>query len=146
MYPIVFAEDESQHYNVSLDVLDLLYNFPQFGSMVHEQPKAFVETMRGMLLKAQENTIQGMQGQSRELNEPTRKLKVDPRLINVPPCAEFVTKRIRDLDQRHLNKLVVTFGTVMRCTNVNSRELRKKFQCKNCQKEYICESSIEEFN
>ena len=34
----------------------------------------------------------------------------------------------------------------MRTGNINSRELKKKFACKSCGKEYICESDIAEYN
>ena len=61
------------------------------------------------------------------------KTRIDVRMINVPPVTgDIVIKSIRDLQRAHINKLIITFGTVMRTSNVNSRELRKKFQCKQC--------------
>ncbi len=41
---------------------------------------------------------------------------------------------------------MIIFGTVVRTGNVHSRELRKLFKCKQCEKEVECESDITEFN
>ena len=67
-------------------------------------------------------------------------------MINVPPTKEIVAESIRELSAKHLNKLIIICGTVVRTGNVNSRELTKKFCCKSCGKEYICESDITEYN
>ncbi len=64
----------------------------------------------------------------------------------MPPTKEIVAESIRDLGAKHLNKLIMIFGTVVRTGNVNSRELKKKFVCKACEKEYICESDLAEYN
>jgi len=74
------------------------------------------------------------------------KERLDIKLINVPPTKEIVAESIRDLNAGHLNKLIIIFGTVVRTGNVNSRELKKKFACKACGKETICESDIAEYN
>lgn len=42
--------------------------------------------------------------------------------------------------------MVVIFGTVVRTGNVNSRELLKKFECKQCGLVTVCESDITEYN
>lgn len=47
---------------------------------------------------------------------------------------------------RHLNKYIIIYGTVVRTGNVNSRELTKKFKCKLCEREYICESEIADYS
>jgi len=41
--PIVFAEDDCQWHNLYVDVLELLYGFPLFGSYFHDKPSDFVE-------------------------------------------------------------------------------------------------------
>lgn len=74
------------------------------------------------------------------------KERLDIKLINVPPTKEIVAESIRDLSSQHLNKLIIIFGTVVRTGNVNSRELKKKFACKTCGKQVICESDIAEYN
>ena len=77
---------------------------------------------------------------------PTVKERLDVKLINVPPTKEIVAESIRDLGPKHLNKLIIIFGTAVRTGKVNNRELKKKFACKNCGKEYICESDLTESN
>ena len=79
-------------------------------------------------------------------SNPTVKERLDVKLINVPPTKEIVAESIRDLNAKHLGKLIIIFGTVVRTGNVSSRELKKKFACKSCQKEYICESDLAEYN
>ena len=79
-------------------------------------------------------------------SNPIVKERLDVKLINVPPTKEIVAESIRDLNAKHLGKLIIIFGTVVRTGNVSSRELKKKFVCKSCQKEYICESDLAEYN
>lgn len=64
----------------------------------------------------------------------------------MPPTKEIVAESIRDLGAQHLGKLIIIFGTVVRTGNINSRELKKRFACKSCGKEYICESDLAEYN
>ena len=45
-----------------------------------------------------------------------------------------------------MGKLTILFGTVVRTSNTNCREVMKDFQCKQCQKIHVCESDISEFN
>ena len=73
-------------------------------------------------------------------------MRLDIKLINVPPTNEVLAESIRDLNSRHLNKLIIIFGTVVRTGNVNSRELQKYFKCRQCGEEYVCESDITEYN
>ena len=146
---VVYAPDDSQYHSVSVDVLDLIYNYPKFGSEWHEKPFEFQQTIEGFLIEAQQRTIQSMNDQQARFEEiePTVKDKINARFVNVPPViGDVVLRSIRDIQQQHMNKLVITFGTVMRTTNVNSRELKKKFQCKTCEKKFICESQIDEYN
>lgn len=84
---------------------------------------------------------QGNQHQTCFLKE-----RIDIKLINVPPTKEIVAESIRELSARHLNKLIIISGTCVRTGNINSRELKKKFACKSCGCEYICESDITEYN
>ena len=74
------------------------------------------------------------------------KEKLDVKLINVPPSKEIVCETIREVTARHLNKYIIIYGTVVRTGNVNSRELTKKFCCKLCGREYICESEIADYS
>jgi DNA replicative helicase MCM subunit Mcm2 (Cdc46/Mcm family) len=68
-------------------------------------------------------------------------------LINVPPISgEIVAESIREINNRMLGKQIIVFGTVMRTGNVNSREIFKKFECKQCGKQVDCESDISEYN
>lgn len=65
----------------------------------------------------------------------------------MPPIqGNIVVKNLRDIRQSQVGKLIITFGTVMRTSNVVSRELRKKFECKQCGFQVVCESDITEFN
>ncbi len=79
--------------------------------------------------------------------EGSVKSRVDIRFVNVPPIqGNIVVKNLRDIRQSQVGKLIITFGTVMRTSNVVSRELRKKFECKQCGFQVVCESDITEFN
>ena len=40
----------------------------------------------------------------------------------------------------------IIFGTVIRTSNINSRELIKDFQCRLCGKRITCKSDISEYN
>lgn len=72
--------------------------------------------------------------------------KLQVKLTNVPPTKEIVTESIRTVNAEHLNKFIILFGTVVRTGHVHSRELFKEFACKQCQKTFVCESDISEFN
>jgi hypothetical protein len=50
-YPIVFAEDPSIYYAVSLDILALIYSYPQFGGVFHEEPDLFIQTMKQIFIR-----------------------------------------------------------------------------------------------
>ena len=50
---VVYAPDDSQYHSVSVDVLDLIYNYPKFGSEWHEKPFEFQQTIEGFLIVAQ---------------------------------------------------------------------------------------------
>ena len=66
------------------------------------------------------------------------KHKLDIKLNNVPPSKEIAPEKIRDLSSHHLGKMIVLFGTVVRTGNVNSRELLKRFECKQCGLVTVC--------
>lgn len=73
-------------------------------------------------------------------------MNLDVKLKSVPPTHEILTESIRDITTSHQNKFVIIFGTVVRTGNVHSRELRKLFKCKQCEKEVECYSDITEYN
>ena len=148
LVPIVYAVDDAQWHELYLDVLELLYNFPVFGEFFHSKPGEFTELIRLVLAKCQQSTIAQSNGLAYDSQtQATVKKRLDVRYVNLPPIAnDVVIKNLRDLGKPQLNKLIVTFGTVMRTSNVNSRELSKKFQCKQCGKQVVCESDISLFN
>ncbi|CDW77769.1 mcm2 3 5 family protein [Stylonychia lemnae] len=74
------------------------------------------------------------------------KKNLDVKLSMVPPTKEIVAESIRQVTSEHLNKFIILFGTVVRTGHVHSRELFKKFQCRQCNSEFTCESDITEFN
>ena len=74
------------------------------------------------------------------------KKNIDVKLTNVPPLKEVICESIRNLGQYHLNKRTIIFGTVVRTSNINSRELKKDFECKLCSKKFVCESDVTEYN
>lgn len=126
-----------------------------FGSMFHDHPSQFDAVLQHLFFHVQITAAESLsrdqivfssQQHSVNNNNPTVKERLDIKLINVPPTKEIVSESIRDLSAKHLNKLIIIFGTVVRTGNVNSRELKKKFACKACEKEYICESDLAEYN
>lgn len=64
----------------------------------------------------------------------------------MPPLPEVLCESIRGLSQQHLHKISMIFGTVVRTSNVNSRELTKQFECRQCQTRITCHSDISEFS
>ena len=72
------------------------------------------------------------------------KTHLDICFVQVPPLRELVCESIRNLGQQHLNKTSIIFGTVVRTSNVNSRELSKEFECKQCGSRVRCYSEISE--
>ena len=74
------------------------------------------------------------------------KKKMDVRLTNVPPLKEITLETIRNIRQCHVNKYMVVYGTVIRCTSVKNRETKKDFACKFCGKIYTAKSDILEYN
>ena len=73
-------------------------------------------------------------------------MRLDIKMINVPPTKEVLAENIRELNSRHLNKLIIIFGTVVRTGNINSRELQRNYKCRACGEEYVCESDVTEYN
>jgi DNA replicative helicase MCM subunit Mcm2 (Cdc46/Mcm family) len=145
-YPIVFAEDQSIYYAVSLDILALIYNYPQFGGVFHEEPDLFIQTMKQIFIRVQNLVLQRIT-KTKDNNPGSVKNRLDIKLINVPPISgEIVAESIRDINNKMLGKQIIVFGTVMRTGNVNSREIYKKFECKSCGKQVDCESDISEYN
>ena len=45
----------------------------------------------------------------------------------VPPTKELVAESLREITSYHLNKFIIIFGTVVRTSNIQSRELYKEF-------------------
>ena len=74
------------------------------------------------------------------------KSKLDIKLNNIPPLKEILCDSIRNLGQNHIEKQSIIYGTVLRTNNVNSRELFKDFECKQCGRIINCQSDITEYN
>jgi len=85
-------------------------------------------------------------GQKYQGKDGSVKIHIDVRLVNVPPLADILCRKIRDIKHHQLGKLIIIFGTVVRSGNVNSREVKKKFRCKQCEYEVIADSDITECN
>lgn len=149
LMPIVFADDDNPVFwhDVTIDVIELIYNHPTFGPLFHDKPVEFVQIMKQVLDVCQDKLLAQMkEGVSYSEKEGSVKKHIDVRLMNVPPIQDVLCRNIRDISSSKVGKLVIIFGTVMRTGNVNSRELKKKFKCKACGFETIAESDITECN
>jgi len=77
---------------------------------------------------------------------PRAKKNLDIKLAQIPPVEEIVAENIRNISSVHLVKFISVFGTVVRTSAVNNRELYKEFKCRDCGKLFKCNSEISEFN
>ena len=126
-------------------LLDLIYNFPAFGGLFHDYPYEFIAALDCLFRQCQDKIKASESKQDEQLAWLVKK-RLDIKLVNVPPSSEVVAENIRDLSSKHLNKQIICFGTVVRTGNVRSRELIKKFKCRQCEYEVMVESDITEYN
>ena len=56
---IVMERDHQLHYDIDVDLLQFLYNFPYEGSRFHEYPKEFLKFLKKCLVAVQSKIIAG---------------------------------------------------------------------------------------
>ena len=104
--------------------MELIYKFPAFGGMFHDVPLELDTVLRYLFIQCQDIAAANLSMNQRcSQGEIQTKTRLDIKFINVPPTSEVLAESIRCLSSRHLNKLIIIFGTVVRTGNVNSREL-----------------------
>ena len=50
LVPIVFGEDDSLYYDIIIDLLEMIYRFPMFGSMFHDHPQQFDNILQYLIV------------------------------------------------------------------------------------------------
>lgn len=121
--PIMLSEQEHLYYSVDFDLLAFIYEFPHIGSLFHQHSEEFLNFVRHAMITCEVKLLDVIP-QSETLSV---KRKLDIKLTHVPPVPEIVCEFIRNMGQEQLGKIAIIFGTVVRTSNVNSRELIKDF-------------------
>eukprot|EP00347_Sterkiella_histriomuscorum_P013643 403363933 len=144
LVPILMGEDTIIYYDITVDLLDFIYNFPFLGGKFHEHPFEFLEFLKDTLVACQQKIVEKDEDKL-PVNVVVKK-NLDVKLLNIPPTKEVVAESIRAVNTEYQNKFIILTGTVVRTGHVNSRELFKQFKCRQCEKEFTCESDITEYN
>lgn len=100
--------------------MELIYKFPAFGGMFHDVPLELDTVLRYLFIQCQDMAAINLSKEKRSPGDIWTKTRLDIKFINVPPTNEVLAESIRCLSSRHLNKLIIIFGTVVRTGNVNS--------------------------
>ena len=71
-------------------LLEVIYNYPVFGSMFHDHPKEFIELLKDIFVRCQQKTIDSMHEDkvlfsSQNIDQLKIKYRLDIKLNNVPP-------------------------------------------------------------
>ena len=58
--PIVYNTEENRYFDIVVDLIEVIYNYPVFGSMFHDHPNEFIDLLRDIFIKCQLKAINSM--------------------------------------------------------------------------------------
>lgn len=138
---VLLEPDDTLHYGVLIDVMELLEVDPELGNLTVSHPTQSFESLGQALQMLQSILIEEGAGQ-----QTIFKPLVHARVIRLPKCPKHFKANVSAVRSRDVGNLVSLPGTVIRTGTVKMLEFAKEYECSKCGHLFRVFSDIEQQN
>lgn len=149
---IAVATDDTAHYGVELDLIELQNVAPRVAARLLIDPRSILPLLDVALAAAAEDVVEnlaaesGQERSSHQTENPRRRGSIKPnlhaRVCHLPTTPTYTKQNVSVLRATDVGKLISILGTVTRTGSVMLREVTREYKCTKCKYTFWIDGDI----